>query len=225
MAQMLAAVVGRNLHSALSPVRSPADLAGVQQPRPSLPRSPQVDVNFASIMDLDAGGGLLVVRLATDGRMAAAEPAALKVLQQFFPNNAVGLGHLPQALAGRLLESSNWGLSQAVRRYYDCWTVTRSGLRLTVHFIPESGGGYLLLKTEREPPGGGDPLAMPLTDRERQVVAFVAIGKTNIEIGSLLCISPRTVQKHLENIFRKLGVETRTAVAVRAMVMRPSLAQ
>ncbi|MGD9500256.1 MAG: response regulator transcription factor [Halothiobacillus sp.] len=39
------------------------------------------------------------------------------------------------------------------------------------------------------------------------------MGKTNKEIGEILQISPRTVNKHLEHVFEKLGVETRTAAA------------
>jgi DNA-binding CsgD family transcriptional regulator len=41
------------------------------------------------------------------------------------------------------------------------------------------------------------------------------MGKSNAEIGTILDISPRTVAKHLERIFQKLGVETRTAAALR----------
>jgi len=48
-------------------------------------------------------------------------------------------------------------------------------------------------------------------------LALVAAGKTNAEIAAILAISPRTVQKHLEHIFQKLGVETRTAAAIRAL--------
>ena len=56
-----------------------------------------------------------------------------------------------------------------------------------------------------------------LTEREAEVLGWVAEGKTNPEIGFILSISPRTVQKHLEHIFAKLGVETRTAAAVCAL--------
>ena len=52
-----------------------------------------------------------------------------------------------------------------------------------------------------------------LTPREAEVLGWVARGKTNVEIGAALFISPQTVRKHLENIFEKLGVRTRTAAA------------
>jgi len=48
-------------------------------------------------------------------------------------------------------------------------------------------------------------------------LAWVAAGKTNPAVADLLHISPRTVQTHLERIYRKLGVETRTAATARAL--------
>ncbi len=57
-----------------------------------------------------------------------------------------------------------------------------------------------------------------LTPREAEVLEWVAAGKTNRDIALILAISPRTVTKHLERIFVKLGVETRTAAASRALV-------
>ena len=59
-----------------------------------------------------------------------------------------------------------------------------------------------------------------LTRREAEVLLWVSYGKTNKTISEILGISPRTVNKHLEQVFRKLGVETRaaaTAIAVRLM--------
>jgi DNA-binding CsgD family transcriptional regulator len=52
--------------------------------------------------------------------------------------------------------------------------------------------------------------------REAEVLARVAQGKTNREIGLILGTSDRTVQKHLEHVFQKMGVETRTAATLRA---------
>ncbi len=50
-----------------------------------------------------------------------------------------------------------------------------------------------------------------LTPREIDVIEWVAKGKTNRDIAEILGMSPRTVNKHLEHIYAKLGVETRTA--------------
>ncbi len=57
-----------------------------------------------------------------------------------------------------------------------------------------------------------------LTRREAEVLLWVSYGKTNRTVSEILGISPRTVNKHLEQVFKKLGVETRaaaTAIAVR----------
>jgi len=53
----------------------------------------------------------------------------------------------------------------------------------------------------------------PLTRREAEVLRWIAQGKTNREIGQILDISPRTVNKHLEQVFEKVGVENRTTAA------------
>jgi DNA-binding CsgD family transcriptional regulator len=52
-----------------------------------------------------------------------------------------------------------------------------------------------------------------LTPRETEVLSWLAKGKTNRDIADILGMSPRTVNKHLEHIFEKLGVETRAAAA------------
>jgi len=52
-----------------------------------------------------------------------------------------------------------------------------------------------------------------LTRRETEILSWVSKGRTNIEIAMICDISPRTVQKHLEHIFQKMGVETRMAAS------------
>jgi len=56
-----------------------------------------------------------------------------------------------------------------------------------------------------------------LTEREIEVLRWVSCGKTNKDIADILQLSPRTVNKHLEHIYIKLGVETRTAATSVAM--------
>ncbi|MBC7984186.1 MAG: helix-turn-helix transcriptional regulator, partial [Candidatus Obscuribacterales bacterium] len=69
--------------------------------------------------------------------------------------------------------------------------------------------------------GDGDELVLQksllLTSRESEVLLWLSRGKSNREIGEILSISPRTVNKHLEQVFVKLGVENRASAATRAV--------
>ena len=56
-----------------------------------------------------------------------------------------------------------------------------------------------------------------LTDREMEVIRLLAEGQSNKEIAARLPVSPRTVKFHLDNIYSKLGVNTRTEAAVSAL--------
>ncbi len=55
-----------------------------------------------------------------------------------------------------------------------------------------------------------------LSRREADVLVCIARGQSNAEIGATLRVSPRTAKKHLEHIFKKLGVKSRLAAAVKA---------
>jgi len=80
----------------------------------------------------------------------------------------------------------------------------------------------LLIFDERiEPtPPALEPLG--LSRREAEVLSWIAHGKTNPEIATILGTRPRTVGKQLEHIYRKLGVENRTAAATLAMTFLSS---
>jgi DNA-binding CsgD family transcriptional regulator len=68
----------------------------------------------------------------------------------------------------------------------------------------------LLREVEQKPPGG-------LTEREVEVLRLVAAGKTNRAIAADLFISERTVDRHVSNIFSKLGLSSRAAASVYAV--------
>lgn len=66
------------------------------------------------------------------------------------------------------------------------------------------------------PPSATSALPAGLTDREAEVLALVASGKTNKQIATALHLSERTVARHLSNIFTKIGATSRTAAAAYA---------
>lgn len=82
-----------------------------------------------------------------------------------------------------------------------------------------SGDEFLLRLISEGQPDESDLLKrrFGVTQREAEVLLWVARGKTNREIGQILELSPRTVNKHLEQIFKKIGVENRTSAATLAV--------
>ena len=72
----------------------------------------------------------------------------------------------------------------------------------------------LVLEEEHAPPGPAALLSLGLTPRQAEVVYWVAQGKTNPEIGTILGASSRTIDKHMERIFERLGVENRASIIV-----------
>ncbi len=81
----------------------------------------------------------------------------------------------------------------------------------------DAGEFVLLLESGSGPSAAALMTSHGLTAREAEVLDWVVAGKTNRDIALILDISPRTVTKHLEHIFVKLGVETRTAAVGRVM--------
>lgn len=78
--------------------------------------------------------------------------------------------------------------------------------------------GYMLLLTEDKVESPLSYRSLGLTERESETLHYVAKGKTNLDIAYILRVGERTIEKHLENVYKKLGVETRTAAV--AMVMQ-----
>lgn len=93
-----------------------------------------------------------------------------------------------------------------------------SPLEIQVLDTDQDGESLLKLIDSNEPTGIELlRLKLPLTDRESEVLYWLAHGKTNREIAQIIDLSPRTINKHLEPVFRKLEVDNRTAAAAIAI--------
>jgi DNA-binding CsgD family transcriptional regulator len=178
-------------------------------------------IGLRQVRDLAAESGWQMLRVSMTGRILDASAAAIGLLARFFPESAASrAASLPSALLEWFSESRSWGLERTAISRGRHFTTSRLGARLIVHFVPDpqdASAGYLLVRSERLGIHAAQLSHLSLTEREREILALVAAGKTNAEIATVLSISARTVQKHLEHVFPKLGVETRTAAAVRAL--------
>jgi DNA-binding CsgD family transcriptional regulator len=88
----------------------------------------------------------------------------------------------------------------------------RSDARLLVRFLPGPGRAFALLIEEQQVGAGGQRLVeLGLSERQAEVLNWTARGRTNAEIAAILGVRSRTIDKHVEHIFDRLGVETRMA--------------
>ena len=94
--------------------------------------------------------------------------------------------------------------------------VERDGGRLEVRALPDADGHLLVLRERLTRIAAGPLESLGLTRRQAEVLAWLAQGKANVDIAAILAISPRTVARHVEAIFERLGVRTRTAAAAAA---------
>ncbi|MBU7580789.1 MAG: DNA-binding response regulator [Porphyrobacter sp.] len=163
--------------------------------------------------------GRSIAALGDDGALIWCTPQAETLFQTVDPAWRTDAATLPEALAEAVL-----GLTGGDP--VSPGTVVRASVRgidIDLALIESDRPGEVLLRlTEVREDGKIAALQKHggLTRREAEVLLWVSYGKTNKTISEILGISPRTVNKHLEQVFRKLGVETRaaaTAIAVRLM--------
>ena len=125
---------------------------------------------------------------------------------------------LTPALSTRLLQELGPDEAARGRRTVTAETET-PGVFLSLTRIGRTPGGQLLIAVDRrDATGGVGKLASQygLTPREAEVLLWIARGKSNRDIGEILTLSPRTVNKHLERVYVKLGVENRASAAALA---------
>lgn len=164
------------------------------------------------------GGRAALVPLTTGGRPRGVGAFARRCFARYFGVARERRGELPDDLV-------RWVQRQrTLLRHPDGLgtppvplVVRGRDAQLVVRLLREAGEATTLLLQEEATdlePARLEPLG--LTPREAEVLAWIAQGQTNKEVAATLGTSARTIQKHLERIFTKLGVSNRTAAAAHA---------
>jgi DNA-binding response OmpR family regulator/DNA-binding CsgD family transcriptional regulator len=167
---------------------------------------------------LDAFGFASITVRVSDGKLMWQTPLARDLLLRYYGTEA-------PATPTPVL---NW-----LRRHVSEAALLTEPPRLSVEIGPkrltfrlhqqigdsEGGGDWLIIMQEVSDESVIEAIALSfkLTRKEAEVLYWVVKGKINRDIGDILGSSPMTVKKHLEHVFAKLGVETRTAAAGMAM--------
>jgi DNA-binding NarL/FixJ family response regulator len=165
-----------------------------------------LDASGRSLMAVTRDAGILWTTPQAASRCAAASLA-----------NTDGTLKLPPELSAWIVRLI---AAQADGRRRDAFGAEYelNGLRFV--FRGRSGNDEFLFRiAEASGPNEQESLqeGLALTPREAEVLLWISQGKSNKDIGDILGLSPRTVNKHLEQIFAKLGVENRTAAAALAV--------
>lgn len=171
----------------------------------------------ALIEALEAGleerAGAMIVLGAGGSVVHAGEPAR-ELLSAYLGPPAGGGSPLPAELL-------DWLASHDPDRHPQPLRVEGPRGFLTVRLLAlsASDGHRALLLEERRPrpPGIAALMAFGLTRRQAEVLRLMAMGKDNDEIARSLFVSPATVRKHVEHIYRRLGVSSRAAAVATAL--------
>jgi DNA-binding CsgD family transcriptional regulator len=167
-----------------------------------------------AVETLDQG----LVVLSRSGRVVTMTALARGWLQTYFGGDATRSKGLPAVL-------ERWvRRHRAVVGARDSFptpppplTVERDGKQLRARLIPYAGRDVILLEERHTVFDPAAFEAFAVTAREAEVLWWIMHGKTNGEIGTILGIAERTVEKHSERVLQKLGAETRTAAAALAL--------
>jgi DNA-binding NarL/FixJ family response regulator len=159
---------------------------------------------------LDVSGRFLLA-VNRQGKVMWATPQAQKLLSDNLGAASSDEMVLPDALLQWLEQAqASKGGSKAVTALFP------DHPELRLHYMGNAGPNEFLLRLAKDA-GHTLPAAfsseLGLTTREGEVLSWLSKGKTNRDIAQILGLSPRTVDKHLEQIYAKLGVENRTAAA------------
>jgi DNA-binding NarL/FixJ family response regulator len=144
---------------------------------------------------------MLVV--SSRGRIQFMTPRTARWLKDFSFSPS---DRLPEALAGWVDEVVSSG--RPARFILD-----RAGTQLCFQVICREPNSICVLLEQRAQALGSNDMRGRLTQRQIEVLSWVARGKTNAEVAAILSLKTGTIGKYLERIFPKLGVENRTAAA------------
>lgn len=174
-------------------------------------------VSNASQVALDTSGRP-ALSVDASGNPQWLTPMARQMIERLFPESAPGASGLPAAFRSAVQQFQGVAPPPGT-----CIPVPSGSSTLEATFLGHTSASHWLFRLAERRDGEEERVLgseLGLTARESEVLLWISRGKQNREVSEILGISPRTVNKHLEQIFAKMGVENRasaTAIAVMAL--------
>jgi DNA-binding CsgD family transcriptional regulator len=161
---------------------------------------------------------LSTVVLDLESRVRSIAPQAITWLETYFAK-PICTGQLPDRLRSWLkYQIANLAIDTNLAKACLPLRIQQAGRELTIRLVVDrTGEQYLLLLEEQTLSSLNSLELLGLSQRETEVLALVVKGKDNKSIAAEMNIGISTVRKHLENIYLKLGVQSRTEAIARAL--------
>ena len=140
-------------------------------------------------------------------------PQAYRLVEERFGEPDGGKLRLPENVIEWLRQRASGDPASVVG---DEIAIDTRGARIRIGFGGSTDRGEIILRISAVASSDRNEALrtrFALTRREAEVAAWIAQGKSNRDVAAILSLSPRTIDKHLEVIFAKMGVENRTALA------------
>jgi DNA-binding response OmpR family regulator/DNA-binding CsgD family transcriptional regulator len=156
--------------------------------------------------------GRFLIAVDSSGRTVWSTPQATRLLKEIFNQEDAGTFTVPAELAGCLNPTPNGPAPRAKMQV--------GNRSLEIVYVGRVSDGEILLRlalAEAEADKSALRRAFTLTDRETDVLLWIAAGKSNRDIADILGLSPRTVNKYLDQIYLKISVENRASAAAKAV--------
>jgi DNA-binding response OmpR family regulator/DNA-binding CsgD family transcriptional regulator len=156
--------------------------------------------------------GRFLIAVDSTGHTVWSTPQATRLLKEVFNYDDMGAFMVPPELAACLDPPSEGNASSTKMNVGD-----RS---IEIIYVGKVSDGEILLRlalVEAEADKSALKRAFALTSRETDVLLWIAAGKSNRDIAEILGLSPRTVNKYLDQIYLKISVENRASAAAKAV--------
>jgi len=155
--------------------------------------------------------GRFLIAVDSDGRTVWSTPQATRLLTEVFGYHDIAAFHIPSELSSCLAPSDE-AKPEARTKV--------GGHYLQLTYVGKVSDREILLRlavVDDNSEKAALRAAFPVTEREADVLLWIAAGKSNRDIADILGLSPRTVNKYLDQIYEKIGVENRTSAAAKAV--------
>jgi DNA-binding NarL/FixJ family response regulator len=155
--------------------------------------------------------GRFLIAVDSEGRAVWSTPQATRMLMEVFGYHDMSAFHVPSELSSCLAPSEEPGPEGRVK-------IGDHYLQLT--YVGKVSDSEILLRlavVDENSEKAALRAAFPLTEREADVLLWIAAGKSNRDIADILGLSHRTVNKYLDQIYLKISVENRASAAAKAV--------